>query len=553
MSLKSNSFLLQLLLGTIACIIVAMASGGFIYDGGSDVYTERLISGYITSVPEHFMFTFGFHLFTGYLLKWCYVLFPNFPWYDSWSLLLILFAYGLGALWLKAKLEKQYSWLILPLYSLLMFENIRYIEITKTAYFLSLFSLLHLLLPAKLLTKKSKLFFILSFTLGLFTRCEAGFLAILTSIPMVVSFSYPLNILGIKNMIQQYFLLAPILVFTVLVLNVPWTSEDELYLKIRPYQFTLWDFKEADNTYCAENSKDSTILFAAQNSFMADTKNMNADFFKKNCVIAKDKTLFSLQNYFRDSSQLVSKFSIGLSLQLHKYWSAFFFLLTVLVASAIPRNERKTIFVPLLIFSSYALILIISIAALMKTEDHVMLPLISTVWFAVIFLFFRKNQNAYLVACCFLFFEIFSLISLYDKIHQRELESNQMAVLEKEIELLPQNSIVCFDLYTLVKLHSKLFSKDRIQRTIEPYSFDNGFIYLCESWKAKTKKLFGSGDLEKVFNSNFVATNRDVYFVFMENRNKLFERYSRDVFRHELKFHSLPEFNSAATYRIYKL
>lgn len=541
--------------GLTGSVAACLLTGGFFYEGGSDVYTQRLISGYFSGKPEPFLYTFGFHVFISEMIKMLYQLVPAFPWYDLWTILLVSIAFVLGLSWLLKQVPNDRVGLVF-LYALFMFEYFRYPEITKHAFLLAFYSLLHLVASEKKLPLRWMIFYGSTFTLGLLTRAEAGFLAVLAALPVAwISGSRGWVTNGIITA-RTYIFLLPILFFLSFALNYPWTDADRYYLTIRPYQFTLWDFHQDSDAFCIRNRQDSVALMAASNHFLADTAMINKKRFDAMCVKPKDKRLRDWLNYLDKDKKEITRRLAGL-------FSSYLWVLLFPLGVSVVIYQREKVLVPFLsmLFAvGYFACVMTGLAIFMKTERHVMMPLLQGVIILCLFFWRKNSRNLFTVRTGFILWLLLAgvlLIRLSEKLQLRKDEWKQMNALFREINQLPEGSIVCFDLYTFVKTHPALFRDIFLKKSIVPYSFDNGFMFLAPSMRQQALHLFQSTDFGFLYATRFKAGDRPVFFVFSRDRYKIFESMASAFYHTELHFETipsqLPSVSLEGNYQIYRV
>jgi hypothetical protein len=534
------------LLSCAATIVVSLAlSIGIYFDGGSDIYSYHVIKGNFTSVPVPYFSSFGFYAFTSNILAKLFTVFPNVQWFDFivfLNLSMIVFL----LLLLKNMTHKALHFLLLVLFAIPWIDNILLPELTKQGFWIAFISLL-IYNKCEAKQKGIRYSMILLFAYAFTIRAEPAFLAF-------VSF-YLYSIVHALN-INRTFLLEtlrrglPILFISVIfsvLLSTNFSEEDRLYKAFRPYQFTLWDFKQDLSTLKLNDNKDSIIFQAAQNHFISDLSQINAAFFKKIGLHRKDKTVSSVFEYFENPSFVGTKIISQVKKAKYYLLAVFAFavsiLASILMSGFSTRQEKKA---PIFVFG-ICLLLLAFLCVFMKLERHVVLPLLMGCALYLIISFPEIKIERPLQMVIVSVGSILLTANVFTQYEFRKATNRLSSTLCLDINHRFPDSIIFVDLYTMVTLHGKLFEKESF-----PYdravSFDNAIIAYYPEWKDKMRALNQPDNIGAMAN-RFTHNTGKTIFIFNKGREHLFEKYFDLVYSKKVLFKEMiSPFSKSAKY-----
>lgn len=545
--IKNRSFIV-LLICAIVFIGFCICIPGIYFEGGSEIYTYHLVKGNFTSTPVTFFRSFGFFIFTADLLSWSYKFYPNVPWYDLFVVMNITIA---TALLLLLSHIKRFHWLLLICVAILWLDCILLPEITKYGFWIAFLSL-QIFFSDPEVSKKLKVIAFVLFIYSFMIRVESSYLALvcfaLYELLSNIHFGSSSLFMVLKKLIPFSFVA---FVFYI-ILNIPFTEQDKIYISFRPYQFTLWDFKQDPATFLLKNSSDSIILIASENHYISDISKINSSFFEKIHLRAKDKKLTSISAYFENPSFLIKK---GLSeLNSSKYYLISLLAFALAIGLAVSRHEpiQQSRNNGLVIFCSIFLVLFFGF--FMKLERHLVFPLITG---AVLYLIASHRPIERIRSWVFVLVTLTSLLLLVNICEEYHFYRSNAAVndeLCKDVNVRFPGSIIYIDLYTMVSLHERLFEKETF-----PYyravSFDNGMISYYPEWAQKMERLgqpTSMSALAKAFSSD---PNKSI-FIFNKGREHLFEKYFLLVYGEKIVFEEISSSfsqNSKYPYSYYRI
>jgi hypothetical protein len=521
-----------LFFGSLAFVGILALTVGIYFDGGSDVYGYQVMSGHFTSAPVPYFSSFGLYAFSSGIIAWLYKLSPHIPWFD----LLVFLNIGLTVflfLWLWYIHRHSISPILLILFALPWLDNVLLPEFTKQGFWIAFLSAQIYLKYAKG-QKILKAIMIVLFAYSFTIRAEAAFLA------LICCYLYQCtSAIGTRDStlisINRCFLpfISIAIIFSVL-LNINFTKQDKLYRAFRPYQFTLWDFKQDPTTIKLNSAEDSIILMAAQNHFISDTSKINETFFKKIGLHSKDKTMSSMPSYFENERFLEKKIKHELK-SARDYLSATLafaglFLLSFLLSPA--TNGRQKIASSLVFISCLSILLFLLV--FMKWERHVVLPLMSG---ALLYIIYARPAHSifrlYQIAPVALGIGLMTY-NVWGFYKTQKSESKIYCSLGSEIKKQFPEALIYIDLYTMVKLHDKLFATENFTYE-KSLSFDNAIISYYPEWAEKMAQLKQPCTMA-MLGDKFQHDSPKTIFIFNRGREHLFEKYFLVVYGKRVTF-----------------
>ena len=522
-----------LLLAAFLFVGILSLTPGIYFEGGSDVYSYHIIKGDFTSTPVAYFSSFGFYAFVSSIIAKLYIFTIDIQWFDILVYInLTLCVFLLLLLWRI----KQFSPIIFILFSIPWLDNILLPELTKQGFWIAFLSLnIYSITPKEQKTLRVAMIFL--FAYSFMVRAEPVFLALLCfSLFLILSNTYK----GWSEALKFIKGLVPFITIAIVfafLFNIDFTNQDREYRPFRPYQFTLWDFRQDPSTIRLTTKSDSAVLMASENHFISDLPKINNTFFEEIGLHKKDKTISSIPDYIESPTFLIKKI-------VHLLYSASYYLLPLFafciiflfVLTADPSISKFQKRGQYLVFISYVCVLAF-FCVFMKLERHLVFPiLMGGVLYLLITLpreSFRSNWQIAILSSASLLLSV-NVLKEYN-FHR----SNSKIASELSIDVNKRfpESLLYIDLYTMVSLHGRLFEKDIFpyQRTL---SFDNGIISYYPEWIEKMKKFEQPTSMEALA-ENFIHPSGKIIFIFSKGREHLFEKYFDAVYNKKVIFEEI--------------
>ncbi|MCO5249559.1 MAG: hypothetical protein M9887_11510 [Chitinophagales bacterium] len=502
----------------------------FYYDKGTESHFKIITSGVFSGKPQGIFNSFGTHIQLDKWRAFFYTYFPSIDWNDISIVILNGILLGQLFLLLTPFLKKKTLPSFLLFFAAIVFISQSFIQQDPLPLSLLLCSTSMLLILNFRLSKILYAWILFIFLLGLFVRIESGVLAVL-----IVTLSDYLYKGVNKRQFRNLFIFYAILLSVLVLVNLPINKEDADYLKMRPYQFALWDYYNKYPEVQVTNLSDSVIFYSATQAFMTDKTKTNEAFYRKIKLNSTDKTPKDFLNYIvKIPYQLNRAVDYFNEFVLHQklLWLSLFFMIGVVIIYY--QRTLATIIVAAGIFSMLAVISVI-----MKMETHLFLSLLSllvllvfyysqytskispksihTVWFVI----------ALLLSCLYI------TTSTVRYIGEKSAYAKAMQLTKIELSQLPKSSIVFLDLATTIHWYSYLFEKEiPMQCTILP--LDNGLIYMTQSHQDKLMATFGCNEFP-CYMDKFLDM-KGAYYLTVPERKEILETYMKVVYHQPIDF-----------------
>lgn len=503
----------------------------FYYDTGSESHFRIIASGVFSGEPQGIFNTFGAHLWIDKGAAYLYKYLPSIDWYDTY----LAFLHGilLGQILLvllkpsKSKISKEFYLISL---SSLVFLSQGFVQQDPLPLSLLLCSTSMLLILNYRLSTILYAWILLMFLLGLFVRIESGVLAVL-----IVTISDSLYKGVSRRLLKSFVSFFAILLSVLFLINLPINQEEAEYLKMRPYQFALWDYYNEYPEVQLTNPVDSVIFYSATKAFMADKTKTNEAFYRKIKLNSTDKTPKDFLNYIvKIPYQLNRAVDYFNEFVLHQklLWLSLFFMIGVVIIYY--QRTLATIIVAVGMFSMLAVISVI-----MKMETHLFLSLLSLL-VLLVFYYSQYTSKISQKSIHIIWFVIALLLScLYITtstiryIGEKSAYAKAMELTKIELSKLPKSSIVFLDLATTIHWYSYLFEKEiPMQCTVLP--LDNGLIYMTQSHQNKMMTTFGCNEFP-CYMDKFLGM-KGAYYLTVPERKEILETYMEVVYHQPIDF-----------------
>jgi len=310
--------------------------------------------------------------------------------------------------------------------------------------------------------------------------------------------------------------------------NIPFTEMDRAYIPLRGYQFALWDFGYQFEKSGIADQRKSMIIEAGLNHFFGDPAYLNADHFKAAGVRAKDKTMGSMLAYFSSPDTMLRKLFARISQFQNLLAASLILLLSQL------RSRRNG-----MILIAY-LASICFFAAFMKLERHLIVPITLCLMLAMSSqnkLINPRNSPLRLILILPWFVTFFMDFS------QRKSENHNMQNRLESLQQIPENTLIYFDLYTLVKTHICLFSKpEPIQKW---RSFDNAFVFLYPDWRTQFQLASANWDFYQL--TTKLKSRPESVYIFHRGKQQFFSRYAEEMYNEKLHWNQISNWSEMST------
>ena len=547
-------------LGAGLLMVVTWLIFGMWWEEGTDPVIISTIRDLFVEGNRPFLNTFGISFLISHLYKLLYALIPGFAWYDFFMLIFLFFATA-NLFILAQRFLVKLSWnsktgipaLLVATLILLWLENVVLVQCTRLSILLSgtaALLILDCLSNGNALDRKGKMFIIFQNLLifcAMMVRVESFYLVIGLMAP------FSLFYLGLskKKVIILTQVFGPSLAMgfvAFLILNNPTSAQEKQYLEFRPYQFTLWDFDQANAGVEITNPKDSIIYLAARKSFISDSKQVNLQFFHRINLNPLDKSPKYIANYFRNWEASAVTFKSAVLRFFPRYWPFFIFCLFLSILSGLYFFKiQKSMFLNWLIIQVGFWLVLVLLTIFMKMEDRLLLPMLVLMvlsnlcyWGKYHFHPVQIKGKIQFILVTFLLLSCFHLSSISTKATKRDQANEYMTYLKEGINTHYPFRILVTDLWAIDHLFIKLMDNSGIPSGPMNISIDNGVLFFYDDWKTYMDKLTGSHEVEDIF-KYLIKNKSEVVFFSAPSRMKLITDYLHLVYGLELNVQIAPE------------
>lgn len=544
-SLSLNKYLKYIFVTTIVFFILCIVFP-FYYETGSESHFKIIASGIFTGNPQGIFNSFGAHIIIGKVMAFFYRIIPNFYWYDFFicSLFGILIGHILLIFSVGKNAGNSFKILIVGIF---LFSSINFIILDPTRLSLLLVATSIILLLNFNMSLTLRFWVLMMFIIGVLIRVETGVLAVI--FVTIAEIAY-------KGFSKRYFrkfsYFYIILILILGFINLPVNDEEVQYLKIRPYQFALWDYYNEFPEVVLESESDSVIFYSATKSFMADESKINEDFFKRVGLNTTDKTPLDILNYLKKIPSQLSR-SIEYYVVFVQHQTLVWLYLILMIVIFLIHFKR---FIPTILVVGSILISLITISVLMKMESRLFYSMITLL---LILTFFYGTTTSSMdrfqipLSISFLIFLIssFQLITSSNQyLKNRSAYTNKINQLKAELAKIPKSSVVFLDLTSTIHWYNYMFEKE-IPLYCNVIPMDNGLIYLTKSQQNKLEQTFGCHDFP-CYIERFVNME-NAYFLASPDRKSLFDNYMSTVYNTQINFSENHYIDSDEIYNIPRL
>lgn len=424
--------------------------------------------------------------------------------------------------------SKKENWFAIP-FIISLLDVIMPFEFSKTAIVLAATGLSIISLNESIFKQLAGAMIL---TIGALVRPEP---AVIATILFGISIALQAERSSVFHAFRKLFI--PLVVLgglSVMVFNTENTYKDVEYKQIRPYEYTLVDFrKEVFNTD-ALSEVDSIKIQAAQRFFFADKQEINTQFFEQIGIRPMDKTPVSLVSNFFEFSWV----SHGLEQFIWRVRGLkfHFLFLTALFLTYVMKNEKKALLI------AVSMTLICSMSVFLKTEPH----FITGTMMCTVLLSIRNDRQtkvpdpgnalhggknfwlAVVVASV-------ATLALREKIKivaSSKCKSDYYTKLVEELPMFSPSDLV-LNISFWDKLHYKLFTPIQPADSDKMTVMDGGVLYLSNGYQNMLSKRT---ETKTFFDQYLWLINKRKIFVSSKERMRLLTDYVNVVYDQELKY-----------------
>jgi len=494
-------------------ILIYLFYGGIYYENSDDIVLQSFIFGYYNGGSNALPDTFGCFMLLSHLFNHLNHIYPGVNWYDAFQLFILIICLILLARgWFSSSALSGISVVIFNVISFAVIAGvfIKPAEFTKTALFLSGIVLAELY-NGKKKSNTTTIFLALCFFTALLIRIESAVLSLIL-VALFALANSDKHLYWVKASILP----ALLVLLVSLIANIPKDPQEDYYLKIRPYEYTITDFDRNNSDVQLSSKEDSVIFRSCVHFFFADSSKCNIDFFNRIGLSANDKSpipllkrLFSFQFHANKIKDLKI---ILLDL---KYLIIIWLLSCILISS-------NKIFLARRLSANFAgFIIIIAISLILKPEAHVIAPVLG---FMALLNFIRHRQDSIHLQKKRILYLAITLIMLCEAGRQwnrvnLEVEKDlyYSGLSDQLTDIRYQNLIL--NIGTWDNLHIKLFSENLMSSLKRTYVLDGAILYFNNSYQQMMQEV--TGEKSFIGHWDFFIDTPGTLFVSSESRLKM--------------------------------
>ena len=342
---------------------------GFFYEEGTDSFFKLLSNGFYTGNHDYY-FNLGILRYHSICYSFLYSKWPNTEWYDVFTffhlvLLTVAIILALKLIW------KRYVWLLLLVIISLFLEQFFLVQLTRLAFLITGLAVLVLTSDCDDRKQSSSLLLFFLVLYGGLIRIDSSVLAMVIVAPAIVVFLLRF---------QSQKKLTPVVVALVLITllsysyTVPLTDVDQKYDTIRPYTYTLWDYRGPAVDHTNLSPLQLGIISVFERKFFDDSQVINEAFFVDAGIDGMDKRFDGIRNQFENGIRYLPEFFRFGYKDLFKYsWSIALFL-GFIATTTLRLVPNKRIY--FLLLSLWPLSVIMILAVFFKLESRIVSPIV---------------------------------------------------------------------------------------------------------------------------------------------------------------------------------
>ncbi len=537
-SFKIRSALPYLLSGAV---VLYLTFGGIYYEGALDTviqtYVYGLFSGGSNAMPD----TFGLFVLLSTPLNFLYRLFPTINWYDCFQAIILgaCVCWLIKTLILYEKHENLTSLFLGALFFITIVSRIlQPVELTKTAMLVAAISLIEVY-RAKTFARYS--LFGIFFLVALLMRVESGLLVFAIVAPF---FFMDVTATGgrYKGWVQKTIFLSLLVGSVSLLVNIPKTPEEEYYLKIRAYEYSLTDFDREQAVVKLQNREDSVIFRSCVNFFFADSSRCNLAFFNKIGLLQFDKTPGSMVDRLQSISIPHTKWHSFIEVLKAVKW-----LLLILLCLLIQISASKFYSVRILIANLYALALMCFLSLWLKPEEHVVAPALAVLILLNLIWIRQHSHNTSRALNLFITIAAIGFISkeMYGQFHRMKHQRDENAYYNYVGNYLQMHSAENYllNIGSWDEAHHKMFAQNNFAGLPKAYVIDGAILYFNGGYQKLIKNTTGSTKF--IDQWQYFIDRKGSVFVSSEKRMAMLLEYMNVVYHQNYKAQRILQFNPA--------
>lgn len=506
---------------------ILLLFNGLYYENVNDGVLQVFISGLFSNGRNALPDSFGCFVLISRPLNYLYKTIPNVNWYDIFQVAVLgVSSFSIGWLILKETATQlnsgQLTVFAIPC-AVILGEFFLPVEFTQSAFLLGFTAILYLENSEKVFSSKS-LFWGAAFLLATLIRIESVVAVVISYKIFCVFNGVYANTATLRKNTNYIFAI----IVVSLLANIPKSSEEAYYIKIRGYEYALADFTRQNTQSEIKSKKDSMVFFCATQFFFSDSSQSNPAFFKKVHTLGFDKTptgIYTALLNFKISNNKVVLFNHILlgSKEL------FVFFIATFIAAAIVLPKRQVALLAVSLFVEGGLIFIISLV--LKPEAHVIRPFFACLALLNIILIIQKSKSdsfrgglqAFILTSTSL-----SLVSNQCKtVHSQQMRATYFQRVQQSITLQNSYGPVVLNVTVWDNMHYQMFS-DNISNLQNTFIFDNGILYFNQGYVANM--VARTGTAEYIRQIQLVFNNPQTKIYSTESRIKLILSYLKIMY-----------------------
>lgn len=534
-------------------------------------YTDKFFTAYVdgsfdSGTPKAVFYNYGYLTIISQLMAWLYGLWPSLNWYGIIVQAIMVFTTG-GFLFLLQSLYlsvAKHKWLVgLASVSLLPFwiYHIVLYRTTELAFLAFGVSSMVLILsftsalgPAMGKLRSVRAYFLILFLISTLVRVEP---ILMSSIIWV-----PYGLIAWNHKAQRKAVLKVLLVTVVCVggsyglYMSTIGAGSAMFKERRVYNYTIWDFGQADEHLNLNSAADSIKLKAAQQFFVSDKYEMNGAFYQRIGILPLEKSVDAIPGFLLDIELRVDKaLHIWRSL-LAGQWVMFAAAIVLFIGASLLLllNGRYKQWAFMLALQLWFYLVLFAVTVFMKMELRVLCPLLTLNMILIVSLIFvwvdlnaeRAKVNTTilnLTLVSLVVLGVFKFNELRSVTADYQVGAKNIRAFKKELLAEHGDKTIIFNSICWQLLRADLFDNNELQADMQLLAFDNGELYMYPTYDKTMQQWCGSDHLSDIAKA-IVEKKEEVLFVSTVDRMHLIEDYLRIVYGVDLNV--LPVYPNSA-------
>lgn len=532
-------------------------------------YTDKFFTAYVdgsfdSGTPKAVFYNYGYLTAISQLMAWLYGLWPAFNWYGI-VVQCIMVLTTTGFLFLLQSLYRsadRLRWaVVLTGVGLLPFwvYHVTLYRTTELAFLAFGISSLVLVLSftervgATMGSLRTvRVYFLLLFLLSTLVRVEP---ILMSSIIWV-----PYGLIAWKRKATRRSVLKVLLV-TVIGVGGSYAlymstigPGSAMFKERRVYNYTIWDFGQAEEHLNLTSAADSIKLQAARQFFVSDKDEMNGAFYQRIGILPLEKSLDAIPGYLLDIKLRVAKaINIWKGL-LVEQWVMFAAAVILFIGASLLLllNGRQNQWLFLLSMQLWFYLVLFGVTIFMKMELRVLCPLLTLDMVAITSLVFlwvdgldtKLSTTILLLTMISLaMIGVGRLQEMRSVVADYQLGAKNIRAFKAELLAEHHDKTIIFNSIAWQLLRADLFDNNELQATMQLLAFDNGELYMYPTYDKTMRQWCGSDHLKDIAEA-IVDKKDEILIVSTLDRMQLIEDYLLIVYGVELNV--MPVFNDSA-------